>query len=58
MRAWLHIIDGYFPLRYGAWLAALLLALAFTISWLVSDVGGLGALVFAGLVGVGWRDAR
>jgi glutamate synthase domain-containing protein 2 len=58
MRAWLHRIDRYFPLRYGAWLAALLLALALSIAWLASDFGGYGALFFAALVGVGWRDVR
>jgi glutamate synthase domain-containing protein 2 len=58
MQDWLQRIDRHFPLRYAAWLASgvgLLLAAFTSVAF---HVGGLLALVFLVLVGLGWRDTR
>ncbi|WP_119355238.1 FMN-binding glutamate synthase family protein [Azohydromonas sediminis] len=57
MHAWLARVDSLLPLRYGAWFASALLALAGALWW---TAGGpaLPALAGAALVALGWRDVR
>ena len=58
MFAWLYRLDRFFPVRYSAWL---LCGLGLAISagcWFALGVGGLPALGFLFLVGLGFRDIR
>jgi glutamate synthase domain-containing protein 2 len=58
MFAWLYRLDRFFPVRYSAWL---LCGFGLAISagcWLAIGVGGLPALGFLFLVGLGFRDIR
>jgi len=54
---WLKQLDRYFPLRYTAWLLCGVGLLLCLFTWVAFDSGGKLALVFAGLTGLGWRDA-
>ncbi len=56
MHAWLHRIDAHFPVRYSAWLACAVLAGVAGLFWVVVGAGGALALMFTGLVLLGWRD--
>ena len=58
MLAWLAKLDDHFPLRYATWLACAVLSLAFAILWVTLGFGGLIALFFLFLVGVGVHDTR
>jgi glutamate synthase domain-containing protein 2 len=44
--------------RHAVWLTSGLLGIAFAITWVGFDRGGLVALAFAALAVVGWRDQR
>jgi len=55
---WLKQVDRHVPVRYTVWLlcgVAMLLAL---FTWVAFGVGGLFALVFMFLTGLGFRDTR
>ena len=58
MHEWLHRLDQRFPVRYSAWMLSAVLALLFSLAYVMGGVGGLPALVFMFLVGLGWRDTR
>lgn len=56
MRAWLLKLNRYFPIRYAAWLLCAVGLLLCTFTWVAFGIGGLPALVFALLLGLGLRD--
>jgi glutamate synthase domain-containing protein 2 len=56
MRAWLLKLNRYFPIRYTAWLLCAVGLLLCTFTWVAFGTGGLLALVFAFLLGLGLRD--
>ncbi len=56
MRAWLLTLNRYFPIRYTAWLLCAVGLLLCTFTWVAFGTGGLLALVFALLLGLGLRD--
>jgi glutamate synthase domain-containing protein 2 len=58
MHAWLSKLDHHFPVRYSAWLLSAVGLLLSLFTWVAFDFGGLLALVFLFLVGLGWRDTR
>jgi glutamate synthase domain-containing protein 2 len=58
MFQWLHRLDHHFPLRYTAWLLCAVGLLLSAFSWVAFGVGGLLALVFLFLTGLGFRDTR
>ena len=58
MHEWLHRIDQRFPVRYTAWLLCAIGLLLSAFTWVAFQVGGLAALVFLFLVGLGWRDTH
>ena len=58
MAAWLLKVNGYFPVRYTAWLACAVGFLLSIFAWVAFGVGQLSALLFALLLGLGLRDVR
>ena len=56
MPAWLRKIDQYFPVRYTAWVLSAVLCGIFAFTWYAFDFGGLLALFFLAVVGLGCRD--
>ena len=58
MHEWLHRLDQHFPVRYAAWMLSAVLALFFTLAYVIGGTAGLPALVCVLLVGLGWRDTR
>ncbi len=58
MRDWLTRLDHALPLRYATWLLCGVGALLSAFAWVAFDTGGWLMLLFAGLVLLGWRDAR
>jgi glutamate synthase domain-containing protein 2 len=55
---WLKHLDRHFPVRYTAWLLCGVAMLLSLFTWVAFDKGGLLALVFTGLTGLGLRDTR
>jgi glutamate synthase domain-containing protein 2 len=58
MHDWIEHLNRVFPVRYAAWLACGAIALLTTFTWVAFGVGGLWALAFLFLTGLGWRDTR
>jgi glutamate synthase domain-containing protein 2 len=58
MHAWLSRLDTHFPVRYTAWLLCGVGFLLSLFTWVAFGMGGLSALVFLFLVGLGFRDTR
>ena len=56
MHAWLHTIDRYFPVRYTAWASSAVVCAVFALTWYVFDFGGVLAVFFLAVVGLGGRD--
>ena len=56
MPTWLLKLDEHFPIRYLAWLACAVAFLLSAFAWVGFHVGGLAALVFAGLTVTGLHD--
>jgi hypothetical protein len=57
MRAWLHALNRYFPIRYLVWLICAIGFLLCAFVWVAFGQAGFAALVFGVLVGVGVRDS-
>ena len=55
---WLKQIDRHIPVRYSAWLLCGVVMLLAATNWLMAGWGGGIALVFLGLVVLGFRDTR
>jgi glutamate synthase domain-containing protein 2 len=58
MFQWLNRLDQHFPVRYTAWLLCAVGLLLSAFSWVAFGVGGLLALVFLFLTGLGLRDTQ
>ena len=58
MPAWLLKLNEHFPIRYLVWLACGVGCLLCLFTWVGFGTGGVAALVFAGLTGLGLRDTR
>ena len=58
MIEWLNRLDQHFPVRYTAWLLCAVALLLSAFSWVAFGVGGLLALVFLFLTGLGLRDTQ
>jgi glutamate synthase domain-containing protein 2 len=58
MHDWLTRIDHHFPVRYTAWLLCAVLCLLMAFCYVAFGFGGLAALTFLFLVGLGFRDVR
>ena len=58
MFQWLSRLDQHFPVRYSAWLLCAVGLLLSAFSWVAFGVGGLLALVFLFLTGLGLRDTQ
>ena len=58
MPAWLLKLDEHFPIRLLVWLACAAGLLLTSFTWVAFDTGGLAALAFAVLTGVGVHDVR
>ena len=56
MFAWLYRLDRFFPVRYSAWLLCGVGLAVSTLCWFALGIGGLPALGFLFLVGLGFRD--
>jgi glutamate synthase domain-containing protein 2 len=56
MHAFLATIDRFFPVRYSAWVASIVLTLWFTLRWQQTGSGAIVALGFLVLALVGLRD--
>jgi glutamate synthase domain-containing protein 2 len=55
---WLQRLDRHFPVRYTAWLLCGVGLLLATFTWVGFGTGGVLALVFLFLTGLGWRDTQ
>ena len=55
---WLKQLDRHFPVRYSLWLLCGVTALLSLFTWVAFGKGGLLALVFVLLTGLGFRDTR
>jgi glutamate synthase domain-containing protein 2 len=58
MFQWLTRLDQHFPLRYTAWLLCAVGLLLSAFAWVAFGTGGLLALVFLFLTGLGLRDTQ
>lgn len=58
MHDWLTRLDHQFPVRYTAWALSAVLCLLLAFCWVAFGFGGLWALFFLFLVGLGFRDTR
>jgi glutamate synthase domain-containing protein 2 len=55
---WLQRLDRHFPVRYTAWLLCGVGLLLATFTWVGFGTGGVLALAFLFLTGLGWRDTQ
>ncbi len=58
MHSWLVRLDQHFPVRYTAWILCAVLALLFSLAYVLGGSTGLPALLCVFLVALGWRDTR
>ncbi|MBC7483743.1 MAG: FMN-binding glutamate synthase family protein, partial [Rhizobacter sp.] len=58
MFTWLKQLDRHFPVRYTVWLLCGVSALLSLLTWVTFGEGGVLALVFMLLTGLGLRDTR
>jgi glutamate synthase domain-containing protein 2 len=58
MHEWLARLDRHYPVRYTAWLAAAVLCLLASFTWVAFGTGGWLALACLFLTALGWRDVN